>query len=108
MSCQVTKLNHAKSHQDSADKDMPAPIITIPGIADAVQGNSDIDQLLVHMLSMVMNGVSQLIVRVETIALIVTQERNSNFILRYISQQSVMICSRLGTAPEDLSVLLLM
>ena len=42
MSCQVTKLNHAKSHQDSADRDMPAPIITIPGIADAVQGNSDI------------------------------------------------------------------
>ena len=35
------------------------------------------------MLSMVMNGVSQLIVRVETIALIVTRERNSNFILRY-------------------------
>lgn len=42
MSCQVTKLNHAKSHRDFADKDMPAHIITIPGIADAVQENSDI------------------------------------------------------------------
>ena len=42
MSCQVTKLNHAKNHQDFADKDMPAHIITIPEIADAVQENSDI------------------------------------------------------------------
>ena len=33
---------------------------------------------------------------------------NVVFFARYTSQQSVMICSRLGTAPEDLSVLLLM
>lgn len=38
---QVTKLNPAKSHHDFADKGMPARIITILGIADAVQENSD-------------------------------------------------------------------
>lgn len=38
---QVTKLNHAKSHQDFADKGMPARIITTLGIADAAQENSD-------------------------------------------------------------------
>ena len=42
MSCQVTKLNHAKNHQDFADKDMPAHIITIPETAGAVQENSGI------------------------------------------------------------------
>ena len=42
MSCQVTKKKKKKNHQDFADKDMPAHIITIPEIADAVQENSDI------------------------------------------------------------------
>jgi len=53
------------------------------------------DQLLVLMLSMVMNGVSQQIVRVEIIAHIVIQEQSSNFILRYAALSSLgleMLC----------------
>ena len=44
---QVTRLNHAKSHQDFADKAMLALIITIAGIGDAVQGNLDTGIVLV-------------------------------------------------------------
>lgn len=44
---QVTRLNHAKSHQDFADKAMLALTITIAGIGDAVQGNSDTGIVLV-------------------------------------------------------------
>lgn len=38
---QVTKPNHAKNHQDFADKGMPVHTITILGIVDAAQENSD-------------------------------------------------------------------
>ena len=44
---QVTRLNHAKSHQDFADKAMLALTITIAGIGDAVQGNLDTGIVLV-------------------------------------------------------------
>lgn len=37
----VTRLNRAKSHQDFADKAMPAHIITILGIVVAAQENLD-------------------------------------------------------------------
>ncbi len=47
-----------------------------------------VDQLLVLMLSMAMNGESQRIVRVEIIAHIVTQEQSSNFIQRYVALSS--------------------
>ena len=47
------------------------------------------DQLLVLMLSMAMNGVSQQIVIAEIIAHIVIQEQSSNFILRYAALLSL-------------------
>lgn len=46
---QATRLNHVKSHQDFADKAMPALIITILGIDDAAQENLDTGTVLVLM-----------------------------------------------------------
>lgn len=58
------------------------------------------------MLNMEMNGVSQRIVSRGTIAHTVIPAPSSSFIPRSTSQRNVTICSRPGTAREDLSVLL--
>lgn len=49
----------------------------------------------VQMLSMVKNGVNQLIVRRVIIANIVILEQNNNFIRKYINRQNVMMFNRL-------------
>ena len=56
------------------------------------------DQHRVQMSNTAMNGVSQVIVRVETCAATAILEQSSSFIQKFINQQNVMMCKLLDIA----------